>query len=247
MRLQSLGVVVALKAEAAALTKQTAYPESILPIANGCGLLLSGMGPDAALKAAHSLADAGAQALATFGVAGALVPGLRSGTLLCPQRILDEQGRVYLADPAWCNRLQRRLVAAALATVSDIALLSMPASVSTVMGKVAAQRHYSAAAVDMESASVAAVAAERKLPFVALRAIVDERDDSLPEALQAAIDPWGQPRILPMVSALVRHPSLLARLPGLSSRMGKAVRALRTAAAIAPSLEAPESLNRTQS
>lgn len=242
MNVYSLGIVVALKTEAGALTTHPVRPECILSLPGDCSLLLSGMGPEAAKRAAQALIGSGAQALATFGVAGALVSGLRSGTLLCPQRILDEHGRAYHADSAWCDRLQRRLVTASLTTISDVALLSLPVPVSTVVAKRAAQRRYLATAVDMESAAVASVAAEHNVPFVALRAIVDERDDSLPEALQAAIDPWGQPRIPQMIAALLRHPRLLVRLPGLSMRMNRAIRALRSAASIAPGLEAPECL-----
>nr|WP_275944086.1 purine and other phosphorylase-like protein, family 1 [Azomonas macrocytogenes] len=231
--MHSVGIVVALKAEADAFTAQASRPECLVPLAEGCGLLLSGMGPGAARKAAQNLVDAGAQALATFGVAGALEPGLRSGTLLCPQRILDESGRVYTADPAWRDRLQQRLTLAALPMITDATLLSLPEPLSTATAKMAAQSRYAATAVDMESAAVAAVAADRGLPFVALRSIIDERDDMLPEALQAAIDPWGRPRPLKLIATLVHHPWLLARLPGLSSRMGKAVRALRAAAAAA--------------
>lgn len=88
---------------------------------------------------------------------------------------------------------------------------------------------HTAAAVDMESAAVAAVANERHLPFVVLRAIVDERDDDIPLELQAGIDVWGRPRPWSMLFVLVRHPGLLKRLPGLASRMNKATRSLQAA------------------
>lgn len=245
MRLRSLGIVVALKAEAAALTTQTVHPDCIVPLSEGGGLWLSGMGQDAARKAALALADAGAQALATFGVAGALDASLRSGMLLCPHSVLDEQGRIYLADLVWRDRLQRRLVDAALPAVFDAALLSLPGPLSTASAKMAAQQRYAAAAVDMESAAVAAVAASRDLPFIVLRAIIDERDDELPESLQAVIDPWGRPRVPLLLATLIRRPWLLARLPGLSSRMNKAIGALRAAATAAPNLEARTSLRCT--
>ncbi|GLK60298.1 MULTISPECIES: phosphorylase family protein [Azotobacter] len=242
MSLYSAGIVVALKVEAEALTAKSVRPECLMPLADGCVLWLSGMGPEAARKAAQALADAGAGALATFGVAGALDAGLRSGTLLCPHGVLDGDGRTYMTDPAWCGRLRKRLASAGLPVVSGITLLSSCRALSTPEAKMAAHSRYAAAAVDMESAAVAAVAADRNLPFATLRAIVDERDDALPEALQAAIGPWGQPQLPRLIATLARRPWLLSRLPRLSSCMDKALRALRAAAKAAPNLEAPAAL-----
>jgi adenosylhomocysteine nucleosidase len=242
----SVGIVVALKVEAAALTREVVQPECLLPLANGGGLWLSGMGPTAARKAALALVEAGAQALATFGVAGALEGHLHTGMLICPRSIVDQQGLSHTTDPIWRERLQLRLAAAGLAAIVDVALVSLAQPLSTVAAKRAAQNLYRAQAVDMESAAVAAVAASHDLPFIVLRAIVDERDDELPEALQAAIDAWGQPRWAQLFTALLRHPDLLVRLPGLSARMNKARGALSRAALAAPDLEAPAAVRCTE-
>jgi nucleoside phosphorylase len=238
----TVGIVVALKVEAATLTHMTdsvVQPDCLTLLANGAGLWLSGMGQVAARTAALALVEAGAQALATFGVAGALDPNLRSGTLLCPTRVVNQQGYAYATDPIWRERLQQRLATAGLTALVDIALVSLTQPLSSSAAKRAAQNHYHAAAVDLESAAVAAVAASHELPFMVLRAIVDERDDELPEALQAAIDAWGQPRWPQLFTAVLRHPGLLMRLPGLSAQMNKALAALSAAARAAPELEAP--------
>ncbi|MGV8920742.1 MAG: purine and other phosphorylase-like protein, family 1 [Pseudomonas sp.] len=237
MRLFSVGIVVALKSEAQALTTALVPTETLVPLADGCGLWLSGMGPDAARRGALALTDAGAQALATFGVAGALDSNLRCGTVICPQRVLDDSGQVYAADRDWRDRLYQRLFTTALPTVFDVDLLSVGRPLFSVAEKIAAQARFHAAAVDMESAAVAQVALERRLPFVVLRAIVDELDDLLLEELQVAIDPWGRPRFASMMAVLSRHPQLLMRLPGLALRMAKALRSLAAAALAAPGLQ----------
>ena len=90
------------------------------------------------------------------------------------------------------------------------------------------ERHQSLA-VDMESAAIAMVAGEHRLPFLVLRAIVDEREDNVPAELQDGIDAWGRPRALSMLGTLLRHPRLLTALPPLAARMGKATRALHLA------------------
>ena len=225
----SVGIVVALASEARALTTNTVHTERITPLANGAALWLSGMGPTAARIAAQGLADKGITALATFGVAGALEAGLRSGTLFCPERVVDVDDNDYTLNSAWRIRLLQRLAEARLVVRDTESLLSVPMPLLTTAAKIAAHDCYAAAAVDMESAAVAAVARERNLPFMALRAIVDEIGDTIPAALHESVDTWGRPRPLKLIATLSGHPSLLTYVPSLHSRMQQATRALRAA------------------
>lgn len=228
--IRATGVVVALASEAKALTARSAQPERVTPLAEGAALWLSGMGPAAAQHAARGLADAGAKALAVFGVAGALDARLRNSTLFCPERIVDDSGDDYVTDFRWRAHLLQRLATTTQSLCAQGSLLSVQAPLLTSFAKISAHRHYAALAVDMESAAVAAVARERGLPFACLRAIVDEVDDAVPIALHDSVDAWGNPRPLRLITALCRRPSLLADLPRLYSRMQRATHALRTAA-----------------
>lgn len=227
MAIRTTGIVVALASEARTLTSHTAKPDSITVLADGAALWLSGMGPVAARRGAQALADAGAAALAVFGVAGALSEHLHNGALFCPERVLDEDGHAYAADLAWRASLQQRLAAS---LHMEGALLSVASPLLTPADKATTHQHRAALAVDMESAAVAAVARERGLPFVVLRAIVDEASDAIPTALNDSIDAWGRPRPLHLMAALCRHPSVLGELPRLYSRMQRATQALRAAA-----------------
>ncbi|RDI97522.1 purine and other phosphorylase-like protein, family 1 [Dyella solisilvae] len=191
---------------------------------------LAGMGQDAAREAAQALVEAGATALAVFGVAGALAPGMHSGTLFCPERIVDQHGVDYVATPDWRASLHDQLEAAGLASRMEGILLSLPTPLYEPEAKTSMRDRHQAMAVDMESAGVASVADQHGLPFVVLRAIVDERDDTVPAALEAGIDAWGRLRPLPMLATLARHPGLLGSLPGLATRMRRATRSLRAAA-----------------
>ncbi|MBB6188435.1 purine and other phosphorylase-like protein, family 1 [Rhodanobacter sp. MP7CTX1] len=229
-RLSSAGIVIALALEAKALTANTVDIERVTPLANGAGVWLSGMGPTAARAAAQGLADGGATALATFGVSGALKAGLRNGTLFCPERVVDDNDHDYTLDAAWRTRLLQRLAATRLAVLETGSLLSVPLPLLTTAAKIAAHERYAAVAADMESAAVAEVARDRNLPFIALRAIIDEVDDTVPTALHASVDAWGRPRPFYLIATLSRHPSLLRYLPGLHSRMQQATRSLHSAA-----------------
>ena len=231
---RATGIVVALASEAGTLTSHTTKPGHVTALTNGAALCLSGMGPIAAQRAAEMLIDAGATALAVFGVAGALSKHLRNGALFCPECVLDEEGRTYYTDLEWRIRLHQRL---AMSLPVDGALLSVASPLLTAAAKASAHQRYEALAVDMESAAVAAVAEKHGLPLIVLRAIVDECDDLIPEALNGSVDAWGRPRPLKLIAALCRHPSLWGELPRLYSRMQRATQALRAvAAATGPSL-----------
>jgi adenosylhomocysteine nucleosidase len=238
--IRATGIVVALASEASALTSHKAQPDRPTALAEQSALWLSGMGPAAAHRAAQGLADAGARALAVFGVAGALDQRLRNGSLFCPEHILDENGHVYATDTSWQARLQQCLTAAHLPSHSRGVLLSVQRPLLTTADKAAAHQQRGALAVDMESAAVAQVARERGLPFVVLRAIVDEAGDTIPAALNDSVDAWGRPRALGLITALCLHPSVWAHLPRLYSRMQRATQALHAAAkATAPALAWP--------
>ena len=238
--IRPVGVVVALASEAKVLTPQNAQPDRITQLADGSSLCLSGMGPAAARRAAYALADAGATALAVFGVAGALDTRLRSGSLCCPERILDEHGHAYAVDSAWHARLQQQLALTRRPLHANGSLLSVQTPLLTTADKATAHARFAAFAVDMESAAVAEAAHERKLPFVVLRAIVDEAGDTIPAALNNSVDAWGRPRALRLFAAFCRHPSVLTELPRLYSRMQHATQALRAAAeAAGPALAWP--------
>ncbi|WP_198670372.1 purine and other phosphorylase-like protein, family 1 [Dyella sp. C9] len=233
MNAQPVGIVTALSSEARALADRAVPPGQCTPLRDGGLLYLSGMGPPAARRGALALLDAGAKALVAFGVAGALAPGLRNGTLFCPSLVIDAQGRDYQPSPAWHTTLGAQLAGTQWPVLTHGILLSADTPVLGAHEKTAMRDRHMAVAVDMESAAVAAVATEHGLPFIVLRAIVDEHHDDVPAALQAGIDTWGRPRPMALLAALGRHPGLLASLPGLATRMGKATRALRDAAGAA--------------
>lgn len=226
----TVGIVTALAAEARTLTRRFVPVRTTSTLDTGEFLYLTGMGQQAAREGAQALIEAGASALVSFGVAGSLAPGLRSGTLFCPSCVLDERSHDYQPDPAWRVSLIRCLTAANLPLVKQGSLLSLPEPLLSVEAKGLMRERHQSLAVDMESAAIAIVAAEHRIPFIVLRAIVDEREDNVPAELQSSIDAWGRPRSLRMLATLLRHPYLLMELPTLAARMSKATRALRAAA-----------------
>jgi adenosylhomocysteine nucleosidase len=181
------GVVAALDFEARRFGARSAH--SLVSV--------SGIGADNAARAAHSLAAAGAAALLSWGVAGALDPALRSGTAVLPLEVMVA-GRRYQTDRLWHGQVAMALQGR-VPLVSG-ALLTSEIAVASAAHKADLFQHSGAVAVDMESAAVAGVAAQLRLPFLALRVILDTARDSLPDSVLRSFEappdeaPPGQSR-----------------------------------------------------
>ena len=194
---------------------------------NGTLVAVSGMGCTAAAAAARALVDGGARALVSWGLAGGLDPALRAGTICLPTTVIAQDGVSFATDHHW-----RELVAVAISggcKVMGGKLLTSARAIEDIAGKAAAFRDTDAAAVDMESVAVADIAASHRLPFIAVRAIVDTAGDTLPAAVLAA-SRAGQVRILRLIQGLMRSPADLGPLLRLARRYRAATRALHAVA-----------------
>ena len=187
----------------------------------------SGPGPDNAAAAARAVAQSGADALVSLGLAGGLEPRLQAGTAVVPDRIVLKSGEMLATDSVW----KARIVAAIgteLAT-DEGALLSADSVLHTPDRKSAAARTTGAVAVDMESAAIAAVAAAAGLPAVAIRVVADCAADTLPAGIERWIDPSGHRRLAPIAAAAL-SPAQWPVLALLARRHRAAQRALRAVA-----------------
>lgn len=221
--MKALGIVAALGAEARALRGAQRVRAGVVALADGPNVIVGGIGPEAAERAACVLADAGAAALVSWGVAGGLDADLRPGAIVLPIEIHAEDGRRFAATPAWRER-QHALLAAHHRIVSG-ALLSRATAIEGAAAKAAARRMSGAVAVDMESAAIAGVAAARRLPFLAVRVIVDAADEELPRAIVDA-SRGGRLHAWRLVAGILRSPRELHGLLRLARRFGVARRAL---------------------
>jgi adenosylhomocysteine nucleosidase len=197
---------------------------------DGALLAVSGIGRDAAEAAARALVDAGVAALMTFGMAGGLDPALNAGSVVLPCELISADGTRFVASRSWRERVAAAV--SPLRAVSAGNLLTSTRAIDTPLGKSAAFRDTGAAAVDMESAAVAAVAAHHNLPFIAVRVIVDTAADTLPRAVVNA-SRFGKVQIGRLIAGLILAPGEIAALIRLAQRYRIAMRSLR---AIGPHL-----------
>lgn len=143
----------------------------------------------------------GARGLISFGIAGALEPGLTPSTCVVGCAVLND-GERFECDKAWAERLLAALPDARNKTVSGSSKV-----VATADEKARLYQAAGAAAVDMESHVVARVAARHGLPFAVLRVIADSAEQRLPPAAVRGMKPDGTADIIAVLSSLASEPS----------------------------------------
>ncbi|MGQ3055978.1 MAG: phosphorylase family protein [Nevskia sp.] len=226
-----VGVVVALLSEAKALGLR--HPQPGANEVDGLQVFVSGIGEAAAAMAAQALADAGCCALLSFGTAGALDAALQPGDVVCPTTVLFMDGHQLDTDAGWRARLAARCTDADISLV-DGRLLTTRQTLLNAGIKYLAHTQSQAVAVDQESSAVGDVAKARGLPFLVLRAIVDDAEATLPNAVIDGVDAYGRPKAASMIGGLLKAPWQIAKLPGLARSFNAAQASLREVARAAP-------------
>ena len=236
----TIGVVAALPAEARVLTRVADRMIQGLPAKRKIVVRQSGIGLQAARRQAEYLADI-SELLVSFGVSGGLHPGLKTGDLVLADRVLTWDPDLHELSPTQALSLTFGEADAGL--IDYIAekfqeniihfyrgpILCSPKPISTVASKLSAHRLTGALAVDMESRAVCEVAEEAGLPFFCLRAVCDPAGQTVADALLAAVDEHGNPRIGYLLAHLVRRPWLLRDMIRMACRFRQALIALERA------------------
>ena len=190
-------------------------------------LIATGIGPDHAREATERAVLAlTPDAVISTGYAGSLgVAAL--GEVILGTKIFDwTRERSHAAIQADLALLERARIAARDAGVGwtqgpvvTVNQVVWRASEKQALGEVSG-----AAAVDMESASIAKVASAAGIPFLLVRAISDRAQDDLPMDFNIWFTPFGSFRCLLQI---VRHPSLLHGLYNMKRHADRASESLR--------------------
>ncbi len=136
--------------------------------------------------------------------------------MVIPTTILSE-GRSYAADPALADRFGG-LTGHCLLAGSEIAA---DAAAKRRL-RIVTQAH----AIDLESGSVARIAAACGMGFIAVRAICDPAERDLPPAALHAVDRNGGIALIQVLLSVLRRPGQVPALLRLASDAAQARRAL---------------------
>ncbi|NNM71826.1 phosphorylase [Enterovirga aerilata] len=196
-------------------------------IAAGPGILpLAGGGLRTGLERRLAAVDPSAlRAVVSFGIAGALEPGLRLGDVVLATAIVDGNRR-YPASPEFRKLWAERLGGEAIA-VAECAIAGVDEPVLAPDAKAALRARSGAGAVDMESHLAADFAARHGLPFGAVRVVSDRADRVLPPAAGIAMRPDGSVDVLGVMRSVARDPGQIPALAATARDAAVAFRALR--------------------
>ncbi len=224
-----IGIFTALPEELAPLLARSSAPEPAgrrvwrARIA-GTNVLLGATGESAARAESRASAWIGAFGLRGAigaGLAGGLSPDLRSGDVIAARRVRAGNGEEWSADRDLLDRAATRADRVG-ALVSGDRLCFTAAEKEALLA-----RHPDAenAGADLESAGWARAAARARIPFVAIRAVLDAAGEELPDSVRRA---WTGDRIdrLAVVARAIFRPREIAALFLLASRTRRAMERL---------------------
>jgi adenosylhomocysteine nucleosidase len=190
----------------------------------------AGGSPGRAYTGAERLLRNGANALVSFGIAGALDPTLTPGQIVLAKNVIDSAGKQFQADKIWHSSLTEILTPHVEFSCGSIATVEIAATTPTEKASLFART--GALAVDMESSGVAAAATRHNIPFIAIRAIADPASRRLPKSALEGLAPDGTTRLTAVLLKLALRPWELPGLMLLGRDTSMALGSLRSVAAL---------------
>ncbi|MGA8259853.1 MAG: hypothetical protein WB783_06525 [Arenicellales bacterium] len=212
-----VGIVTALGFEARALGSGSPFT------VRRCGV-----GGPALASAVRELHEQGCGLIVSWGTAGALSPRFKAGDLHVAEQVLTRHGTRLASDTHWRRRFS--VAAGRVCTIRSGTLLDSTQIVAAPAEKRRLFASTGADALDMESGPVAEACITLGLPFLAIRSIIDEAHDRLPERLESYVGANGSLRGTALAAALVLSPRQWLLLPRLARRYRRANRTLSLAA-----------------
>lgn len=219
-----LGIICGMASEARALGRWA--EEGLVRVG------ISGAEPERAEREAVRLIEAGCRLLMSWGVAGGLDPEARPGDLVIPTAVVDEGGGCWPFAP--------ELGAAVAAAMpgpfrwedhgQGRCILGLDRLVARPDDKAALFALTGALTVDMETHRVARVAAARKVPMLAIRAVGDPVEARLPRFVERVLGEDGEPRLGRVALGLAQRPWEFGPLMRLKRETDAALEALGRAA-----------------
>lgn len=199
----------------------------VAPARDRLVVVQSGLGRAAAFLAAAELGRQQKQlsGLVSIGFCGALDTAIATGSIILPDAIITADEERFDTDTAWKSMVSDRLTG--LPFVAATAMYCAAEVIETRAAKQTIHSHCGARAVDMESAGIAHAAMRLNIPFIAVRIVLDEVTDTLPEATRDAIHSDGNLNVRGLLRGLASRPQDIGGLIRLAGKSGKAQKQLK--------------------
>ena len=218
----SIGIITALQIEANCLSS-LAHEQNVIHA-------VSGIGPDAATRTAIELCSKGCRVLISFGYAGALNSTYRSGSLAIGLSVSNGVKTID-ASSVWLNQFIQLIEQEEKILLHTTTFYAPPSPLITRPQKVSHAQRGNWEAVDTESYAIAEVASKNGLPFLIVRAILDELDTDIPAGSANMIAPNGRQKSLTVFYEILKKPSDFGKYLKLARAKFNADITLRRAAA----------------
>ena len=205
-----IGIIVALAREAACLTGRPPRPDFATALDQHFGVILCGIGPERARRAADQFLELGAEALISFGTCGALTPALPSGAIVIPDTVIFND-ETLPANNAWRAWAMRELASEPFRAQGGT-LVTVDQPVADSSAKSGLHEQTGAVAADMESGAIFSAAQNAGIPAIALRVVLDGQSTELPAAVTRSCDAYGKPRYPMLLGEFLRNPRIAAKL-----------------------------------
>lgn len=176
-------------------------------------LLLTGIGAERTKKALdQALADRTPSAILCVGFVGGASPVAGLGTLVLGDKIVDEQSeKVFSGDKELLEKA-KHLCEGKKWSCKVGGIVTVDRIVSNPHDKADLGAVHGVIAIDMEAAAVAEAATERQIPFLAVKAILDPVEMTLPN-LQNCIESTGETSPFLVMEHLMHQPGDVMKLP----------------------------------
>lgn len=208
--------------ELSTLTTLKVAPGSCVSIANNITVCLSGIGKQNTRKAFAELMNHKIDLIISWGSAAGLSSELNAGDLLIPE-LITVSNEVYTSDRIFCEHLLSMIPKGL--SVHRGPITETNKVLRTKEDKQALFQTGKFIAADMESGTLARLAADNSLPFAVIRAVSDPVNVTLPKTL---IDSFNRSSFNPtgfVVRSLLR-PSEWSQLIKLNKSFKKAKKSL---------------------
>ena len=203
--MKKLGVIAALPAEAKCFQINKLSFEAPIEIEKNVFLCISGIGYKSCLNAAKKLVKLNVDGLISWGIAGAISDSIKSGDVIIARSVINHKN-IYSTSYEWQKKIISHFKNSSY-KIFDGDIVSTEKICASFEEKMKLFRKTKALAIDMESAGIAEVAMAGNLDFIIIRAIADNADSNIPEAVIKNIDNFGRINIGKFLVFCLFHPT----------------------------------------